>query len=72
MHLYLIRTNQNFIYQHDKRANPYNKGVIHNFKEIIYLFIYFFPAWRNFLSFTTSHWIVKIYKDKRPNFYQVD
>lgn len=37
-HLYLISTNQttyeNFRYRYDRRANPYNKGVIHNFKEI--------------------------------------
>lgn len=37
-HLYLISTNQttyeNFRYRYDWRANPYNKGVIQNFKEI--------------------------------------
>ncbi|XP_061341654.1 probable protein S-acyltransferase 7 isoform X2 [Gastrolobium bilobum] len=37
-HLYLISTNQttyeNFRYRYDRRANPYNKGVINNFKEI--------------------------------------
>ncbi|KAK9278855.1 hypothetical protein L1049_028434 [Liquidambar formosana] len=37
-HLYLISTNQstyeNFRYRYDQRANPYNKGVIENFKEI--------------------------------------
>ncbi|KAH7577159.1 hypothetical protein JRO89_XS01G0214100 [Xanthoceras sorbifolium] len=37
-HLYLISTNQttyeNFRYRYDGRANPYNKGVVENFKEI--------------------------------------
>ncbi|XP_010249126.1 PREDICTED: probable protein S-acyltransferase 7 [Nelumbo nucifera] len=37
-HLYLISTNQttyeNFRYRYDRRANPYNKGVAENFKEI--------------------------------------
>ncbi|KAF2301846.1 hypothetical protein GH714_029827 [Hevea brasiliensis] len=37
-HLYLISTNQttyeNFRYRYDRRANPYNKGVVENFKEI--------------------------------------
>ncbi|MBA0712484.1 hypothetical protein Golax_011585 [Gossypium laxum] len=37
-HLYLISTNQttyeNFRYRYDCRANPYNKGVVDNFKEI--------------------------------------
>ncbi|CAI0396845.1 unnamed protein product [Linum tenue] len=37
-HLYLISTNQttyeNFRYRYDNRANPYNKGVTDNFKEI--------------------------------------
>ncbi|KAJ1393863.1 hypothetical protein SESBI_34626 [Sesbania bispinosa] len=37
-HLYLISTNQttyeNFRYRYDRRANPYNKGVFNNFKEI--------------------------------------
>ncbi|XP_015866954.3 probable protein S-acyltransferase 7 [Ziziphus jujuba] len=37
-HLYLIGTNQstyeNFRYRYDRRANPYNKGVIENFKEV--------------------------------------
>ncbi|CAI9758520.1 unnamed protein product [Fraxinus pennsylvanica] len=38
-HLFLISTNQttyeNFRYKYDRRANPYNKGVIQNFKEIL-------------------------------------
>ncbi|XP_065866176.1 probable protein S-acyltransferase 7 isoform X2 [Euphorbia lathyris] len=37
-HLYLISTNQttyeNFRYRYDRRANPYNKGMVENFKEI--------------------------------------
>ncbi|KAJ9683201.1 hypothetical protein PVL29_018973 [Vitis rotundifolia] len=37
-HLYLISTNQttyeNFRYRYDRRANPYNKGVVQNFMEI--------------------------------------
>lgn len=37
-HLYLIGTNQstyeNFRYRYDRRANPYNRGVIDNFKEV--------------------------------------
>ncbi|KAL0344166.1 UNVERIFIED_CONTAM: putative protein S-acyltransferase 7 [Sesamum angustifolium] len=37
-HLYLISTNQttyeNFRYRYDRRANPYNKGILENFKEI--------------------------------------
>jgi palmitoyltransferase ZDHHC9/14/18 len=39
-HLYLISTNQttyeNFRYRYDRRANPYNRGVVENFKEIFY------------------------------------
>lgn len=39
-HLYLISTNQttyeNFRYRYDRRANPYNKGVTQNFKEIFF------------------------------------
>eukprot|EP00262_Sarcandra_glabra_P012993 TRINITY_DN3484_c0_g1_i1.p1 TRINITY_DN3484_c0_g1~~TRINITY_DN3484_c0_g1_i1.p1 ORF type:complete len:441 (+),score=47.40 TRINITY_DN3484_c0_g1_i1:182-1504(+) len=39
-HLYLISTNQttyeNFRYRYDRRANPYNKGVVENFKEIFF------------------------------------
>lgn len=39
-HLYLISTNQttyeNFRYRYDRRANPYNKGVFDNFKEIFF------------------------------------
>ncbi|CAA3002101.1 probable protein S-acyltransferase 7 isoform X2 [Olea europaea var. sylvestris] len=38
-HLFLIGTNQttyeNFRYKYDRRANPYNRGVIQNFKEIL-------------------------------------
>ncbi|EPS65996.1 hypothetical protein M569_08778, partial [Genlisea aurea] len=38
-HLYLIGTNQttyeNFRYRYDRRANPYNRGVLDNFKEIL-------------------------------------
>ncbi|KAL6006449.1 putative protein S-acyltransferase 7 [Asimina triloba] len=37
-HLYLISTNQttyeNFRYRYDRRANPYNVGIVGNFKEI--------------------------------------
>ncbi|CAH9144489.1 unnamed protein product [Cuscuta epithymum] len=39
-HLYLISTNQttyeNFRYRYDRRANPYNKGVVQNFMEIFF------------------------------------
>lgn len=39
-HLYLIGTNQttyeNFRYRYDRRANPYNKGVVENFKEVFF------------------------------------
>ncbi|GER38895.1 DHHC-type zinc finger family protein [Striga asiatica] len=38
-HLYLMSTNQttyeNFRYRYDRRANPYNKGVVENLKEIL-------------------------------------
>ncbi|XP_028766697.1 probable protein S-acyltransferase 4 [Neltuma alba] len=38
-HLYLICTNQttyeNFRYQYDKKENPYNKGILRNFKETL-------------------------------------
>ncbi|XP_047314596.1 probable protein S-acyltransferase 7 [Impatiens glandulifera] len=38
-HLYLISTNQttyeNFRYRYDRRENPYNKGVMENFKEVL-------------------------------------
>lgn len=39
-HFYLIGTNQttyeNFRYRYDRRANPYNLGVVANFKEIFF------------------------------------
>ncbi|KAM7268277.1 hypothetical protein ACFE04_010443 [Oxalis oulophora] len=39
-HLYLISTSQttyeNFRYRYDRRANPYNKGVINNFTDIFF------------------------------------
>ncbi|CAL5185492.1 unnamed protein product [Lathyrus oleraceus] len=39
-HLYLISTNQttyeNFRYRYDRRANPYNRGLFDNFKEIFF------------------------------------
>ncbi|XP_077250411.1 DHHC-type zinc finger family protein [Tasmannia lanceolata] len=39
-HLYLISTNQttyeNFRYRYDRRANPYHRGVVENFKEIFF------------------------------------
>ncbi|PKA55266.1 putative S-acyltransferase [Apostasia shenzhenica] len=39
-HLYLIGTNQttyeNFRYRYDRRANPYNLGVVANFREIFF------------------------------------
>ncbi|CAL5192973.1 unnamed protein product [Lathyrus oleraceus] len=49
-HLYLISTNQttyeNFRYRYDRRANPYNKGVLNNFKEIFCISIT--PSKNNF------------------------
>ncbi|KAJ0973561.1 hypothetical protein J5N97_021520 [Dioscorea zingiberensis] len=39
-HLYLISSNQttyeNFRYRYDRRANPYNLGVVENFKEVFF------------------------------------
>ncbi|KAK9054602.1 hypothetical protein SSX86_025681 [Deinandra increscens subsp. villosa] len=39
-HLYLISTNQstyeNFRYRYDQSVNPYNRGVINNFKEVFW------------------------------------
>ncbi|GAV74711.1 zf-DHHC domain-containing protein [Cephalotus follicularis] len=39
-HSYLIGTNQstyeNFRYRYDRRVNPYNRGVLHNFKEVFF------------------------------------
>ncbi|KAI3785907.1 hypothetical protein L1987_45033 [Smallanthus sonchifolius] len=39
-HLYLISTNQstyeNFRYRYDRTENPYNKGIIENFKEVFW------------------------------------
>ncbi|KAK9117628.1 hypothetical protein Sjap_016575 [Stephania japonica] len=47
-HLYLIGTNQttyeNFRYRYDRRANPYNRGIVDNFKEIFFTSI---PASEN-------------------------
>ncbi|XP_042498027.1 probable protein S-acyltransferase 7 [Macadamia integrifolia] len=49
-HLYLISTNQttyeNFRYRYDRRDNPYNKGVVDNFKEIFFTSIR--PSKNNF------------------------
>ncbi|GFZ03925.1 DHHC-type zinc finger family protein [Actinidia rufa] len=42
-HLYLIGTNQstyeNFRYRYDRLGNPYNRGVIRNFKEVFFTII---------------------------------
>lgn len=50
-HLYLMSTNQttyeNFRYRYDQRANPYNRGVVENIKEIFFTPI---PASRNDFS----------------------
>ncbi|WOH05448.1 hypothetical protein DCAR_0624864 [Daucus carota subsp. sativus] len=39
-HLYLISTNQstyeNFRYRYDRRDNPYNRGIVENFKEVFF------------------------------------
>lgn len=39
-HLYLISTNQttyeNFRYRYDKKENPHNKGILRNFKEVLF------------------------------------
>ncbi|XP_077247646.1 putative protein S-acyltransferase 1 [Tasmannia lanceolata] len=39
-HLYLISTNQttyeNFRYRYDKKENPYNKGLVRNFKDMFF------------------------------------
>ncbi|CAO2822380.1 unnamed protein product [Amaranthus hypochondriacus] len=39
-HLYLISTNQttyeNFRYRYDKKENPYNKGILQNFREVFF------------------------------------
>lgn len=47
-HLYLISTNQstyeNFRYRYDRTENPYNRGVIENFKEV---FWYSIPPSKN-------------------------
>ncbi|KAL5220588.1 hypothetical protein ABZP36_025301 [Zizania latifolia] len=47
-HLYLMSTNQttyeNFRYRYDQRANPYNRGVMENIKEIFFTAI---PPSRN-------------------------
>ncbi|XP_040379950.1 probable protein S-acyltransferase 7 isoform X1 [Oryza brachyantha] len=47
-HLYLMSTNQttyeNFRYRYDQRANPYNRGVVENIKEIFFSAI---PASKN-------------------------
>uniref|UniRef100_A0A0E0JT03 S-acyltransferase n=1 Tax=Oryza punctata TaxID=4537 RepID=A0A0E0JT03_ORYPU len=47
-HLYLMSTNQttyeNFRYRYDQRANPYNRGVVENIKEIFFSVI---PASKN-------------------------
>ncbi|KAG8054107.1 hypothetical protein GUJ93_ZPchr0001g32123 [Zizania palustris] len=47
-HLYLMSTNQttyeNFRYRYDQRANPYNRGIVENIKEIFFTAI---PPSRN-------------------------
>ncbi|CAI8583881.1 unnamed protein product [Vicia faba] len=51
-HAYLISTNQstyeNFRYRYDRQVNPYNKGVIENFKEVFFSSIP--PSKNNFRS----------------------
>ncbi|KAK3166377.1 hypothetical protein QOZ80_1AG0044990 [Eleusine coracana subsp. coracana] len=51
-HLYLMSTNQttyeNFRYRYDQRANPYNRGVVENIKEIFFTPIP--PSKNNFRS----------------------
>ncbi|KAL4332388.1 hypothetical protein GQ457_07G000770 [Hibiscus cannabinus] len=55
-HLYLISTNQttyeNFRYRYDRRSNPYNKGVVENFKEI---FCSSIPSSKN--NFRAKKWV---------------
>lgn len=54
-HLYLISTNQttyeNFRYRYDRRENPYNLGLISNFKEIFFTSIP--PSKNNFQAKVT-------------------
>ncbi|KAG0466631.1 hypothetical protein HPP92_018211 [Vanilla planifolia] len=49
-HLYLISTNQttyeNFRYHYDKKDNPFNKGILNNFKEVFFSKIE--PSMNNF------------------------
>ncbi|XP_074275188.1 putative protein S-acyltransferase 7 [Silene latifolia] len=55
-HLYLISTNQttyeNFRYRYDRRANPYNKGLVENFKEIFWISI--LPSKNNFRAMVSE------------------
>ncbi|KAG8372215.1 hypothetical protein BUALT_Bualt12G0043300 [Buddleja alternifolia] len=52
-HFYLISTNQttyeNFRYRYDKKENPYNRGMINNFKEVFFSKIP--PSMNDFRSF---------------------
>ncbi|KAK1256772.1 putative S-acyltransferase [Acorus gramineus] len=58
-HLYLISTNQttyeNFRYRYDKRENPYNKGLLRNFKELFFTRIP--PSLNNFRSWVIDEQI---------------
>ncbi|GAU38101.1 hypothetical protein TSUD_317880 [Trifolium subterraneum] len=51
-HTYLISTNQstyeNFRYRYDRQVNPYNKGIVENFKEVFFSSIP--PSKNNFRS----------------------
>ncbi|KAI4343574.1 hypothetical protein L6164_010908 [Bauhinia variegata] len=51
-HTYLISTNQstyeNFRYRYDRQANPYNRGIVENFKEVLCFSIP--PSKNNFRS----------------------
>ncbi|KAL8037098.1 hypothetical protein ABFX02_11G017300 [Erythranthe guttata] len=61
-HFYLISTNQttyeNFRYRYDRKSNPYNKGIIENFREVFFSKIP--PSMHDFRAFVKEDDIMAI------------
>ncbi|KAL7093017.1 hypothetical protein ACP275_11G017100 [Erythranthe tilingii] len=61
-HFYLISTNQttyeNFRYRYDRKSNPYNKGILENFREVFFSKIP--PSMHNFRAFVKEDDIMAI------------
>ncbi|KAK6151387.1 hypothetical protein DH2020_014022 [Rehmannia glutinosa] len=71
-HFYLISTNQttyeNFRYRYDKKENPYNKGMINNFREVFFSKIP--PSMHDFRAFVQEDEIMVNIEPTDHNFME--